>query len=392
MKRQTLAIGLFLLVMVTGLACALQTQAQRQATTGKALQAAAANYTVSGPYSHKNLTIFLIHGADQMKGKVPLTLQEALEQKKVIVHETGDVNELAIENVSPEEVYVQSGDIVKGGRQDRVLALDLIVPPKSGRMPIESFCVEHGRWTRRGEEAAGFFNSSSNALASKDLKMAAKAKRSQQEVWDNVAVAQDKLAKNARVARGSGGGAGGGDGAGYGRAGNSGGSAAQVSGGVLAGSAAAMSVEVRADASPSSLQLTLENKQVKDTASDYTKQLSTIIAGKQNVIGYVFAINGKLNSGDVYASNALFKKLWPKMLEASAVEAIAEFKQDEKSEPVTAEAVKAFLSASEDGRADEQKVTPRIALIKRETEKDLFFETRDRKQGDAWVHRNYIRK
>ena len=149
---------------------------------------------------------------------------------------------------------------------------------------------------------------------------------------------------------------------------------------------------MRSSVSPSSLQLTLENKELKETADEYIKPLSPAISGKNDVIGYVFAINGKLNSGDVYASNALFKKLWPKMLEASALEAIAEFKQDEKSEPVTAESVKAFLSAAGDGKADEQKVTPRIALVKRETEKNLFFETRDRKQGDAWVHRNYIRK
>ncbi len=55
---------------------------------------------ISGPHVHKNLTIFLIRGQDRLSGKVPLTLEEALKQKRVIVHETGDVNKLAIENVS----------------------------------------------------------------------------------------------------------------------------------------------------------------------------------------------------------------------------------------------------------------------------------------------------
>src|SRR5262249_19866699 len=86
--------------------------------------------------------------------------------------------------------------------------------------------------------------------------------------------------------------------------------------------------------SPSSLQLTLENKLVKDTADDYVKNLSSIINGKRDVIGFVFAINGQINSADVYSSNALFAKLWPKMLEASAIEAIAELKAEEKLEPV----------------------------------------------------------
>jgi len=70
-------------------------------------------------------------------------LQEAMERKAVIVHETSEVNELSIENVSQsEEVLVQAGDIVKGGRQDRVLAVDLIMPAGSGKMPIAAFCVE----------------------------------------------------------------------------------------------------------------------------------------------------------------------------------------------------------------------------------------------------------
>ena len=76
----------------------------------------AGDYKLSGPYTHDNLTIYLIHGEDQLQGKTLLTLEEALEQKKVVVHETQQVNELAIENTSDEDVFVQSGDIIKGGR------------------------------------------------------------------------------------------------------------------------------------------------------------------------------------------------------------------------------------------------------------------------------------
>src|SRR5262249_28235240 len=96
---------------------------------------------------------------------------------------------------------------------DRTLALDLIVPPKSRRIPIEAFCVEHGRWSRRGDEAVTAFSASNNMLASKDLKIAAKARGSQGDVWANVSKAQKKLAENMVVARGSGAGAGSGRGA-----------------------------------------------------------------------------------------------------------------------------------------------------------------------------------
>src|SRR5262245_53941137 len=119
-------------------------------------------YKLSGPYTHDNLTIFLIHGPDQLKDKVFLTLQEALDQKKAVVHETKNVGELSVENLSPtEEIFIQAGDIVKGGQQDRILAVDLIVPAKSGKttvkMPIACFCCESGLWSQRGQEIAGSF-------------------------------------------------------------------------------------------------------------------------------------------------------------------------------------------------------------------------------------------
>jgi hypothetical protein len=392
MKRQTL-IGIFaLLAIAFNLSCATSsTQARPEDTTPEKSpeQFAAASYTVTGPYSHKNLTIFLLHGRDEKQGAPPLTLQEAMERKKVVVHETGDVNNLSIENVSDEEVYVQSGDIVKGGQQDRVLAMDLIVPPKSGRVPIDSFCVEQGRWSGRGDEAVAMFGSSQKSLNSKELKIAAKHKASQQEVWDKVAKSREKLsagvvaadvavipatpppAPAAPPAR-------------------------QADTNAIPAdprtTAAAVGFSVASSRSHSSLQLMLENKQVTETADDYLKKLSPIIEGRNDVIGYAFAINGQMNSADVYSSHALFKKLWPKLLEASATEAIGEFEKGKAFKPVDAEAVKAFLSEAERGKGEEREVTSRVLAVKRESEKNLFFETRDRKQKGAWIHRNYIAK
>ncbi|HEX7294403.1 MAG TPA: DUF6569 family protein, partial [Pyrinomonadaceae bacterium] len=161
-----------------------------QTTTGRNRQN---NYRLSGPYTHNNLTIFLVHGRDLAGNRTFLTLQEALDQKKVIVYETKDVNELAIRNVSNQDVYVQAGDIVKGGDQDRMISVDFIVPRRSKRMPIAAFCVESGRWSRRGNENNASFGSSANFVTSKQLKLAAKSENSQQAVWENVKVVQSKL-------------------------------------------------------------------------------------------------------------------------------------------------------------------------------------------------------
>lgn len=350
-----LIIGVLLVSIGIGMGMLINAQVRNGSASkspeasGKEEEMQTADYGVSGPYTHDNLTIFLIHGNDRINGKRFLTLQEALEQKKVIVYETKDVNELAIENRSGEDVYVQSGDIVKGGQQDRMLAVDLIVPPKSGRIPIAAFCVESGRWSGRGTEQAAVFTSSADVASTKELKLAAKVSNSQGEVWKNVTTTQDKLSAN-------------------------------------------VGVRVNSVVSDSSLQLSVENRKVQESAESYTNPLAGIIGGHDDVIGYVFAINGKLNSADIYASSALFKQLWPKLLKASAIEAIAELRAGQKFEPLTAENVRMFLSESEDGKASEKEVTARIKLVTRETNKNVFFETRDRAQKDAWVHRNYIRK
>ena len=335
-----LTLGVILLALVVP--AGLLISAQQRITVD------AGDYRLSGPYTHRNLAIFLVHGKNSIKGKSFLTLQEALVQRKVVVYETKSVNELSIQNFSNEDVYVQSGDIVKGGQQDRMIGVDLIVPPRSGKMPISAFCVEHGRWSGRGNERAAVFSSSADAVATKEIKLAAKMSNSQGGVWQSVTVAQDKLSKN-------------------------------------------VGARVNSPVSGSSLQLAVENGKVQESADSYIKALSGIANRSDDVIGYVFAINGKVNSADIYGSNALFKKLWPKLLKANAIEAIAELQQD-KFRPASAESVKGFLSEAEKAKPSDKDVSARVNLLTREDESNILFETRDRAEKGAWVHRNYIKK
>lgn len=307
------------------------------------------DYRLEGPFTQGNLSVFLIHGKDRIKGQTFVTLQEALIQKKVIVRETRTVNELTIENISGDEVYVQAGDIVKGGQQDRMLGVDLILPPRSGKISISAFCVESGRWSKRGNEEVSAFGSSAQVVAGRELKLAAKNASSQSEVWRQVTVAQDKLSAN-------------------------------------------VGTRVNGAASPTSLQLTLENKEVQMSADSYVKALSGIVNRSNDVIGYVFAINGKINSADVYASSQLFKKLWPKLLKASAIEAVAELRKGEKFEAPKPADVQGFLDDSPKGAEKQKDVSSRVQMVTRETNENVFFETRDRARSDTWVHRNYIKK
>lgn len=345
-SKHLIAIAFFSLLI--GLPLGFSIKATAQNSTEPQQQVASSDYRLSGPYTHGNLSVFLVHGKDTTR-RTFLTLQEALALKKVRVYETKDVNELAIRNFSNQDVYVQAGDIVRGGEQDRMISTDFIVPPKSGRMPIAAFCVESGRWNRRGNEAPGTFASSENSIALKELKLAAKVENSQQAVWKNVSLAQEKLSAN-------------------------------------------VGTSVNATTSETSFELSVENSKVKETTAAYIKALSGIVQSKSDVIGYVFAINGHVNSADVYASRALFVKLWPKLLKASAVEAVAELNKDVETKPVAAEMVENFLTESEKPSAAAREVTTRVKVVTREDDKNIFFETQDRSQKDGWVHRNYIKK
>jgi ARG/rhodanese/phosphatase superfamily protein len=148
---------------------------------------------------------------------------------------------------------------------------------------------------------------------------------------------------------------------------------------------------VNSPVSESSLQLAVENNKVRETAEAYVSALTSIANRSDDVIGYVFAINGKVNSADIYGSNVLFKKLWPKLLKANAIEAIAEL-QGDKFKPASAEAVEGFLSDSEKAKGSDKDVNARVNLMTREDSENILFETRDRAQNGAWIHRNYIKK
>jgi hypothetical protein len=308
-------------------------------------------YRVSGPVTHENMAVFFLHGLDQAKGRPFLTLDEALQQKKAVVHETKNVNELAIENVSGKEsVFIQAGDIVKGGHQDRTIAVDLVVPPKSARVPLPSYCVEQGRWSKRGTEDSTRFACSNDNLVGNSLKLAVRKAAAQGEVWSYVASAQRQLNDQLKS-------------------------------------------EVRSKTSTTSLALTLENKKLLEAVDGYVKKLQPALDKQADVLGYAVAINGKMNNADVYASAELFRKLWPKLLKASAVEAVVARQPAVKIAPVAVktEAVTAFLIQAQTGKKSERLINKMVKELRLEGKDNVLYETREAGKGPI-LRRSYLAK
>jgi hypothetical protein len=323
---------------------------------------AATEPSVTGPIVHERLAVYFIHGPSA-GGVVPLTLAEALAKGAVTVHETGEVNALAIENTSSEEVFIQAGDIVKGGQQDRTLTVSMIVPPKSGRVPLAAFCVEQGRWAQRGTENVAAFGSSEKMLPSKDGKWAlrsmlkgiigaggetASTSDKQKEVWDSVAKTQADLSQNLGVAA------------------------------------------LTSAASPSSLQLTLESEKLEEQVGAYVAALESKGLDASDIVGFAFAVDGKLSSAEVYPSNGLFRKMWPKLLRASATEAIGAVKAASPIAAPRPEGVAAYLDKAEAAKAETGAVDAANIVETRDADDISYVETK-RAKGD-FVHRSYIVK
>jgi hypothetical protein len=347
------AAGLALVCAVVVVCCQLQRSgpsagplSQEQVQTARGPVTEAQDYTLSKPYTHDNLTVFLIHGPETLQGRTPLTLQEALGRRQAVVHETGGAD-LTVENLSDRPLFIQSGDIVKGGQQDRVVRYDQVVSPGSGRVALSAFCVEQNRCGPRGTEPLAAFALATEQLPGRQLKLAALHQQNQAAVWQGVQQTQANLAQN--VGR-----------------------------------------PVQAPLSPSSLQLTLESHPLQQSIQRYLGTLADLPELQTDVIGYAVVVNGKLQSADVYASRALFRKVWPKLLRASAVEAIAEGRPREQITPPTREEVTRALAAAEKGQASRQRGRGRIDLIVHESAGAVLLDACDREQGGVVIHRGII--
>jgi hypothetical protein len=81
-----------------------------------------------------------------------------------------------------------------------------------------------------------------------------------------------------------------------------------------------------------------------------------------------------------------------RLIKASSVEAVAERRNQNRSSPLEAAAIRATLAAAEHGSPSSKDIAGRLEVVTLETEKTLLFETRDRQQSGGWIHKSYVTK
>jgi len=313
-------------------------------------------YQIGKSFTYKNLQLFFLSTDSNMIDKAYITLSEAMNNKYVTVYETQNVNQLAVENHSKHFVFIGAGDIVKGGRQDRTIGKDIILPPKSGKVPLTSFCVESGRWQQRAGETPEEFSTSNYSLSSRELKVAVKKRQNQEEVWNNVNRQQEKVNES-----------------------------------LVLNYKYDASFDVRNETSETSLQLTLENKELQKVKAGYE-----VFFGNQNfditrTVGFVYAINGEIYGIDIYHNYKLFNDLWPKLLDAILVEAISENTKDDYKlidSAAILSVVKSFNSAK--AETEKEEINSETTFSITTTTGVIKFETFDKREDSRLLHMNYI--
>lgn len=307
---------------------------------------------ISESVTYKNLQIFILYANAEIPGSRYVTLDNAMKTKKIRVIETENVNELKADNLSDYYIYINSGDIVRGGKQDRTIQYDVILSPHSKNVNLSSFCVEHDRWHSRENESTAVFNSSSNSLSSKNLKIAAKVSNNQSEVWDKVEEYQSNANSNIKYNYSFG------------------------------------DVNVQSNVSTSSLELTLENETVKTINSDYKSHILPKLDISKRAVGIACYINGKLASIDVYNNHMLFKDMFEKLIDAAISEAISEDVSKKYTKVLKTQVLKTMQKNSK--LRSNQNVNSVTRFVVSEGSGSLLKFTTEDRNIKLWLHKNWL--
>jgi hypothetical protein len=281
----------------------------------KAPPRAEGDWRILDPVTYENIAIFPVVSGNSQDTSAFLTLEEGLASGEVIVSERGaagmvrnrgdvrtipdyntsaSVNQLVLINRSKRPLLLLAGELVSGGKQDRIIGKDRIVPVGAEPLPLDVFCVEHGRWT----------GSSSQFIASKTIvhpsvREQAAVEQKQTEVWAAV----------------------------------TGGSRARATASPSAPppriSANALADAISSEAPTQSYSKIYESRRVGGSVDSFVEEVQRRFARAtsglkgERVVGVIVAYGGEVAWSDIFASGELFHQYWSKLLRSYAVEALA---------------------------------------------------------------------
>jgi len=326
---------------------------QREALAGDF--GGASGYKVLEPIRHGNLTVFpVVTGKSYATGEF-LTLDEGLRSGDVVVTEAGtvqglvrrhpmptvrydgaQVNRLVLVNNSKRPLLLLAGEIVSGGKQDRVIGKDRIIPAESDPVDLSVFCVEPGRWVATSEHfgaseamygstVGGPTHAPMAMMAQPSVRAKAMGDKDQGEVWAEVRKQKAAVSESVEVA----------------------------------GAAPAVADEISRTSSYAKVNENEEvRRQVDAVAKPIEENYQSLIRQlrDRNAVGVVVAVNGRIIWADIFASTDLLQKYWPKLVRSYASEAVVTRAKDVE---VSVNRAQAFLEDME-GRRETTESEPGV--------------------------------
>jgi hypothetical protein len=288
---------------------------------------APAGWRIGQPVTYETLTVFPVLSSQDANTEAFQTLDAALASGEAVVTEQGDairrsrngdaqpvpyvssgaqVNQLVLINRGKRPLLLLAGEVVSGGKQDRIIAKDRIIPIGAKPLPLDVFCVEHSRWTNGDAKF-----SAARTMVHPTVREKAAIDSDQSQVWAAVrgdtaaAMEQRDLGSNLAV------------------------TPPPISSQQLS--------RLMASAAPtegyrSIYQSAAVGPSVENFAQEVQKRFERATSGLkgERVVGVIVAYGGEVAWSDIFASSELFDAYWPKLLRSYAVEALTRPAAQEK--------------------------------------------------------------
>ncbi len=280
--------------------------------------ASASGWRLAEPVTYETLTVFPVLSSQEAYTADFETLDAAIASGEAIVAEQGDymrrsrsgvetaplissgpqVNQLVLVNRGKKPLLLLAGEVVSGGKQDRIIGKDRIIPVGAKPLPLDVFCVEHSRWTSGGDTFAA-----AKTMVHPTVREQAAVDQDQSKVWAAVrgdtaaARAQSSMSSNLEL------------------------TAPQISSQQLS--------HVMASAAPTEgyrniYQSAAVGPSVENFALEVERRFNRATSGLkgEHVVGVIVAFGGEVAWSDIFASSQLFDAYWSKLLRSYAVEAL----------------------------------------------------------------------
>jgi len=299
------------------------------------------SWRVAEPIRYENLTVFPVLSKQLVDTASFVTLDDALAAGQVVVTENGSeairrsrdgypvatpqqhgasVNQLVLINRGSKPLLLLGGELVSGGKQDRIISKDRIVQPGAAPLPLDVFCVEEGRWSTGAQFSAA------KLMVHPSVREKAVVDQAQGKVWAAV--------RNGTTASGL-----------------SGGVVAPASPPPAPGETTTTAQTAQAvvispqelnsitatEAPTKSYARLYQSSRVGIPTEAFAEQLqkrfsrATANLKGEYVVGVVVAYGGEVAWSDIFASPALFERYWPKLLRSYVVEALTRPKTTEQA-------------------------------------------------------------